>query len=224
MSRATISTGSFSLTDERHTQQKTRGSDTSNDCHIAILADFSGRHHRQLNDVTTIKNRKVIEVDRDNFDEVFAQLDVQCHLPLADEAMCFKELDDMHPDFIYEHVPLFNQFKALKKKLKNTSTFAAAAEEISQWQSSVSKIQKESVAGNESIDNYSGSLLDSVLSGGDTSLARSQSGLQALVRDIVAPYVTDKPDPQQKELMQSVDHATSSLLRCLLYTSPSPRD
>jgi len=217
MSRATISTGNFSLNDERHKQHNSQGSTGGEDCHIAILADFSGRNHRQLNDVATIKNRKIIEVDRDNFDEVFAQLDVQCHLPLADEPMCFAELDDMHPDFIYEHVPLFNQFKVLKKKLKNPSTFVSAAEEVFQWQASSIKLDSVSEASNGSNVNHQGSLLDSVLSGEATSVSNSQSDLQALVRDIVAPYVTAKPNPQQKELIQSVDHATSSLLRTIMH-------
>jgi len=217
MSRATISTGNFSLSDEHHKKHNLQSSNGKSDCHIAILADFSGRNHRQLNDITTIKNRKIIEVDRDNFDEVFAQLDVQCHLPLADEPMCFAELDDMHPDFIYEHVPLFNQFKVLKKKLKNPSTFVSAAEEIYQWHASSIKGDPAAVTSNESTVDYSGSLLDSVLSGGGASVSRSQSDLQALVRDIVTPYVTAKPNPQQKELMQSVDHATSSLLRTIMH-------
>jgi len=216
MSRATISTGNVSLNTDR-SQQKARGDSGEGSCHIAILADFSGRDHRQLNDITTIKNRKIIEVDRDNFDDIFAQLDVQCDLPLADEPMRFTELDDMHPDFIYERVPLFNQFKALKKKLKNSSTFASAAQEIYQWHASSIKAETVVVAGNENDVDHHASLLDSILSGGGESVSTSQSGLQALVRDIVAPYVTAKPDPQQKELMQSVDHATSSLMRTIMH-------
>jgi len=216
MSRTTISTGNVSLNTGR-SQLRAGGDSGGDSCHIAILADFSGRGHRQLNDITTIKNRKIIEVDRDNFDEVFAQLDVQCDLPLADEPMCFTELDDMHPDFIYERVPLFNQFKALKKKLKNASTFTSAAQEIYQWHASSIKAKSVAVAGNENDVDHHASLLDSILSGGVASVSSSQSGLQALVRDIVAPYVTAKPDPQQKELMQSVDHATSSLMRTIMH-------
>jgi type VI secretion system protein ImpC len=214
MSRATISTGNVSLNTDRP-QQKTSGD--SDSCHIAILADFSGRDHRQLNDITTIKNRKIIEVDRDNFDEIFAQLNVQCDLPLADEPICFTELDDMHPDFIYERVPLFNQFKALKKKLKNTSTFASAAEEIYQWHASSVQLKSADEGGTENDKGHHDSLLDSILSGGMGAESTSQSGLQALVRDIVAPYVTAKPDPQQKELMKSVDDAASSLMRTIMH-------
>lgn len=217
MSRATISTGSFSLNDEQPKQKRTQSYTENEACHIAILADFSGRGHRQLNDSLNIKNRKVLEVDRDNFDEVFAQLDVQCLLPLADDPMQFGELDDMHPDFIYEHIPLFNQFKALKKKLKNASTFSAAAQEISQWQASAASPQSPIEKGSESVESYQGSLLDSVLSGESTLQSNTPSGIQALVRDIVAPYVTAKPNPQQKELIQSVDHATSSLMRTIMH-------
>jgi type VI secretion system protein ImpC len=213
MSRATISTGNVSLNTDRP-QRKAGDSDR---CHIAILADFSGRDHRQLNDITTIKSRKLMEVDRDNFDDIFAQLKVQCDLPLADDPMCFTELDDMHPDFIYERVPLFNQFKVLKKKLKNSSTFTSAAEEIYQWHASSTKAKSAAVSGNENDEACHESLLDSILSGGMGAAVTSHSGLQALVRDIVAPYVTAKPDPQQKELMKSVDDATSSVMRTIMH-------
>jgi len=235
MSRATISTGNFTLDAKvrkigDEPSQPTGLSAQKQHCHIAILSDFSGRDQRGLNDVGTIKNRKIREIDRDNFDEVFESLDVQCVLPLANEPMCFKELDDMHPDFIYEQVPVFNRFKQLKRKLKSKATFAEAAAQIQAWSAHASHKTKLSPTAKEpsstanALSNTraafsSGSMLDDILAG-STDISGQSSGefdLQALVKDIVGPYVTDKPDPQQKELMANVDDATSGLMRKIMH-------
>jgi len=230
MSRATISTGNFTLDTKVRKAGKESGlprdlSAKKQHCHLAILSDFSGRDQRGFNDIGSIRNRKIIEIDRDNFDEVFESLDVQCSLQLADEPMCFKELDDMHPDFIYEQVPLFNAFKQLKRKLKGKSTFAEAAAEIQTWSergsnSTESKYQADELSDQGGASSLpSGSILDNILAG-SADLPTQSSGqfdLQALVKDIVGPYITDKPDPQQKELMANVDEASSSLMRKVMH-------
>lgn len=222
MSRTTISTGNITLdaaAEKKHPDSRRKPGDPtikkSEHCHLLFLADFSGRGQRGLNNASSIKTRKVIEVDRDNFDEVFAQMDVRCALPFADEIR-FSELDDMHPDYLFEELDLFNQFRSLKKKLKSPQSFAAAAEEIYAWHSGRQKTQKDS-ANDSSEDVPAGrSLLDSILSGSEPPASGSQD-LQSLVRDIVAPYVTPKPDPQQKELLETVDQAASELMRKLMH-------
>ena len=227
MSRTTISTGSFSLDASADKEASTKRPDAFNEsagssikksehCHMVFLADFSGRGHRGLNDASGIQTRKIIEVDRDTFDEVFAQMDVRCALPMADE-ISFSELDDMHPDYLYEHIDLFNKFRSLRKKLKNPATFASAAQEIYAWHSDrqvpVSDTSQESRP--EATDG-AGSLLDSILSGAEPASSNGMD-LQALVKEIVAPFVTPKPDPQQKELIETVDQAASDLMRKIMH-------
>jgi len=217
MSRATISTGSVPFETKTDAKRPSPLASDNNNCHIVILADFSGRDHRNLNDVATLKQRKVIEVDRDNFDDVFAQLNVQCDLPLAEEPIVFSELDDMHPDFIYEHVPLFNKFKQLKKKLKNSSTFSAAVAEIKQGGDVETASTTEQTSKPQEINIPSGSLLDDILSGESSSQASEGFDVQALVKDIVSPYITAKPNPDLKDYIQTVDDASSSLMRKLMH-------
>ncbi len=239
MSRATISTANMTFRPENSKDTSASG----DPCHVLVLADFSGRSQRGLNNTDSIRQRKIIEVDRDNFDEVLAQLNVQCNLPLTDEALCFKELDDMHPDFIYERVPLFEKLRALKRKLKSPSTFAAAAEEIYQWHQETettastqatptatdnsSNLSNSSNSATKSSPDMTdeieklvsgGSLLDNILS--DSSDSSASSGgfdVQALVKDIIAPYVSPSPDPREKELLQTVDDASSNLMRKIMH-------
>lgn len=228
MSRATISTGNITFDTKK--EPVVNNKDSNDACYIVILADFSGRDHRGLNNIDTIKQRKIIEVDRDNFDEIFTKLDVQCALPIADEAMRFNELDDMHPDFIYEHISLFNHLRKLKRKLKNPSTFTEAAEEIYQWHDASSSSATSSTSSSDTdetsnedqnkVDTSSvdqGLLLNNILSELSAESAFSQFDVKALIKDIVAPYASPKADPREKELLQTIDEATSSLMRQIMH-------
>jgi type VI secretion system protein ImpC len=224
MPRTTISTGNVSLDvlpeknrPDASAQSAGAGIKKSDHCHIVLLADFSGRGHRGLQNASSINTHKIIEVNRDNFDEVFAQMDVRCALPYADDIR-FSELDEMHPDYLFEELDLFQQFRSLKKKLNSPDTFAAAAREIYSWHSERSVQDTNQTNASTMNITQNGSLLDSILSG--TELPASGAGgfdLQGLVRDIVAPYVLPKPDPQQKELLETVDLAASELMRKLMH-------
>ncbi|TQV76401.1 hypothetical protein FLL45_00080 [Aliikangiella marina] len=192
-----------------------------NKCHILILGDFSGRDNLSLNDVQSLKTRKVFEVDRDNIDEIFQRMSVKYHSPLAEEELVFKEMDDLHPDFIYENVELFSRLRVLKRKLNNPQTFNAAADEIYQWsqQKETQPDDKSSsiVAQQNEANQGEGSILENVLSNSQTSNDNSAFDIQALIKDIVAPYVQPKPDPRLEELLATIDDATSNLMRQLLH-------
>jgi len=227
MSRASISTGNVTFNFKKAEDSSESTSSGDNEaCHMVIMADFSGRDHRRLNDFSSIKQRKIIKVDRDNFDEVFAKLDVQCALPIADEPICFAELDDMHPDFIYERVPLFDHLRALKRKLKSQATFDAAAAEIFKWYEPSESVRNEDNIDKDSDDTqkqdvsldglFEGELLDNILSDPNSS-SSTAFNIQALIKDVIAPYVSPKTDPRQKELLQTVDDATSDLMRKIMH-------
>lgn len=191
-------------------------SNSDNSCHILILADFSGRDHQGLNDAASINQRKVYQVDRDNFDEVFESLNVKFKSPLAENAIGFTEFEDMHPDLIYEEVALFSRLRALKRKLKNPATFDSAAKEIYEWSGSPQPSDKQDTVDSTS-DIVSNELaLDDILTN-TVSSSSSQFDIHALIKDVVAPYVQPKPDPRLEELLQTIDEATSNLMRKIMH-------
>ena len=219
MSRASISTGGIDLPRSDKKSNNTPH-DSSMPLHIAILGDFSGRKNRGVNDPSTISQRKVIEINRDNFDEVFATLQVELNLPIADQPLSFKEMDDLHPDFIYDRIPLFDKMRILKRKLKKREGFTEAAEEITAW--ATFRNQQTETATPEGIplpDN----LLDAVLQrNNDISflLAKSPVGdIDNLIKDIVKPYLVPKADPRQQDMLKAVDEATSDLMRKIMHHS-----
>ena len=66
MSGTTISTGNITFTTKD--AQNVTNQSAYESCHILIMADFSCRNQRGMNNLESLKQRKIIEVDRDNFD------------------------------------------------------------------------------------------------------------------------------------------------------------
>lgn len=217
MSRATISTGStyFSSPDgERQPTQVNRLP-----CHILVLADLSGRDHRGENDAANLSKRQILEVTRDNFDDIFVRMDVTLDLPVADRPIKFLDMDDLHPDFIYEGVDLFREFRELKSKLNNPKHFDAAAAEIQGWSesASVSGFENEPTSGSEQHSPES-DVLDMLLNS-TRAQAVAKNSVKDLIQQIVAPYVVPSPDPRQADLIDTVEQAASHFLRKILHSS-----
>ncbi|AZZ90374.1 hypothetical protein EUZ85_06430 [Hahella sp. KA22] len=221
MSRTTISTGEIQFKTKNAGDKK--ATPPNQPCHIVVLGDFSGRGHRGVHEPETLAKRKVIEVDRDNFDDVFEQLKVELDIPVIDDVIRFRELDDMHPDYIYDRTALFEKFKSLKRRLKSNDSFQAAADEIRGWSGSASQAEtpvaeaKPSGAGGSS---DSGSLLESLLDS-TSGVQRSSNAfdVRTLVQEIFAPYVSQGPDPRQQEMLEAVDQAASDLMRKIMHHS-----
>ncbi|MEO8130884.1 MAG: type VI secretion system contractile sheath small subunit, partial [Bryobacteraceae bacterium] len=65
---------------------------------IALLGDFKGASDR-----APVASRKPILIDRDNFEEILAKLDVTIDLPTG--KLRIGSLDHFHPDHIYATYP-----------------------------------------------------------------------------------------------------------------------
>src|SRR5580658_10646908 len=100
---------------------------------IAILGDFSGRANRRISDAKTIGKRRAWLVDRDNFDEVLSRSGAEIHLPIEDSGslhLRFSELEDFHPDRIFERLEIFGKLRDLRGGLQDPATFQKAAEQL----------------------------------------------------------------------------------------------
>ncbi len=77
---------------------------------IAVLGDFSGRANRGEADPGDLAGRKLLKVDRANFDDAVASLAPALRLPLDDgqtAELRFASLDDFHPDQVFDKVERF---------------------------------------------------------------------------------------------------------------------
>lgn len=226
MSRTLLTTGGINInSDEKKLRSESSAHNGGNTAsadmpmHIAILADFSGRSSQNNCQAEQIHQRKLIEINRDNFDQIFASLAVSLQLPVAEQPLKFQEFDDLHPDYIYDRIALFDKLRILKRKLKKRDSFTAAAEEISTWAEFRNQNAREpEQEGIPLPDDFLETLLNkqSHLSALD---AGPLGNIDNLIKDIISPFVEPKADPRQTEMLAAVDHATSQLMRKIMHSS-----
>ncbi len=217
MSNAIMSTGSIPMR-SGESSDVPPVKKAGNAFHLLVMADFSGRGHRGLTDVVELASRKIHSVDRDELDALFARMAVTLATPLSEEPLTFRELDELHPDYLYDNLSIFGRFRALKRKLGKKETFAEAAREMAEWGAHKPSVTKAAPATAQAeaappVD----SMLEGILDGATRAASSETFDVQALVREIVAPYVEDAPHPEQKSLQRSVDEAAGDLLRKLMH-------
>ena len=76
---------------------------------IVLLSDFGGRASRNEPRL----RRDLILIDPDNFEEVMERLGTGLELSAGGvpHSMQFRELDDFHPDHLYETLPVFQSLR-----------------------------------------------------------------------------------------------------------------
>ncbi|WP_288129092.1 type VI secretion system contractile sheath large subunit [Microbulbifer sp.] len=195
---------------------------------VAILGDFSGRASRGLCEPESISQRPSHRVRKDNFETLFERMGVAIKLPVSEAPIALLEFDDLHPDFLYHRLALFQEFIKLEKQLLDPARYADAVAEIQQWDTGIqsqSALQPESSAAQ--------SMLDAILSGNgyradDLAAGRQQAGqgsaaagiqVDRLIKDIVAPYVQAKPAQDQSVYLNAVNEAASEAMRKIMHHS-----
>ena len=184
---------------------------------ILVLGDFSGRGSRTVHAPEELDRRRIHSVDRDDFDEVFARLAVRVRIPTKASAepieLAFEELDQIHPDHLFANVPAFAELRELRRRLEDPQSFAAAAAELGQGPVGAQKAEATPAF-----------TMQDLLSATSQTAQRPRSPastgselVDALLREIVIPHVTPAPDPRLKELLASVDAATSAHMRTLMH-------
>jgi type VI secretion system protein ImpC len=213
---------------------------------IVVLGDFSGRQNRGLCETgDAIAQRRCLRIDRDNFEQVMEKLDVRLNrmMVVPEEgplSLQFQELDDFHPDRLFDQLGLFAKFRSLRRRLSNRNTFEQAAEEVLSWGTFPESASPE--PDSQSPDSQStqpppasaaadpaapgtDNLLDQILqqpaqpSGDDAG----QDEWNRFIDEIVAPYREPRSDDRQPELIRCVDEATQATMTAVLH-HPSFRE
>ena len=197
---------------------------------IAIMGDFSGRNNQHLDEDQPLAQRKLIAVDRDNFDDVLAGFKLSFDILASGHSgnritIDIAELDDFHPDALYAKLEIFSRLRSIRRRLQNNSSFDEAASEIMGWlvaaeqpEQNVSATQER----NDAKDIREGNLLDNILDStpqpsSDLEYITSPGGIDRLVKEIIAPYVEPSANPRQQEMLNAVDEATAEHMRQILH-------
>ncbi len=211
---------------------------------IAMMGSFGGRQYGS--DVTSISDRQFIEIDRYNYDEVLASMNLHLSLSLNDDSddttnVPLRSLKDFLPDNLYKNVEVFRQLHDLRVRLNNAETLDQAmlemgvqmgVEEVPSQVESITPEKSPQQPTEESPQEESGdSLLDSIV---DETESRSEypdkaaqtaahakhagrSPVDTFIQQLVAGRKTVTRDTRQDELIAAVDEAITQQMRSLLH-------
>ena len=87
---------------------------------ILVAGDFSGGVGQY---------RRPIEIDRDNFDEVMERVAPALRLPFGsgEVALAFREMDDFHPDRLFENLAPFQALRDLRARIEDGSALRGSS-------------------------------------------------------------------------------------------------
>lgn len=184
---------------------------------MLVLGDWAGDGERK-----PFSERRPIEIDRDDFDDVMKRLGVVLELDYNGEPLRleFNELEDFHPDKIFQSVPLFEELRDLRRRLRQESTFNSAAREVRSMFGSP-KTTEPAPAQIEPVEVPADGLLGAILAkpsgGAAVPKPKPSSDLARLVSDLVRPHLVEVDEGEQAQLTAAVDAATSGLMRGILH-------
>ena len=189
---------------------------------IAILGDFSGRASRgALETGAELAKRRPIKLDVDNIDDVIAGFATTLVLPLGKAGtgieVPLNELDDLHPDELYENVELFEELSMLRQRVARGDTTAIT--EMREWAEehggsrlkSRARAKGSAVPADRRLGEFQ-TLIDDM----NARMAEA-SDMDDLIQRVVAPYVHAAPDPEQETMLAAVDEALSAAMRTVLH-------
>jgi len=190
--------------------QPTRPRSARGPMRLLLLGDFSGR---PAADRPPLAGRATHKLDVDSFDAVIER--IAPALRLDDDEIEFSELEHFHPDSLYTRVPLFTALRQMRQRLMDPAQFAQAAADLGV--SATPAAGAPAPAGG-------GDLLAGLLGGRPAGAAAAAApaatpatGVDAFIRRIVAPHVVANIQPQQTQLVASVDAAITAEMRTLLH-------
>ena len=189
---------------------------------IVLMGDFSaGAAAGRLETGEDLARRKLLPVDFDNLEDVLARLEVRLALPLGKdggiELEFSNDLDDFHPDELYDNVEVFSELYNLSGRLSNSSTAAEVLSWSADGNKPVSRTGRHrSRSGAPAADAKLSDLAQLV---GKATEVDTDGDIDDLVRSIVGPFVKPADSPNVNSLTESVDEALSDAMRAVLHNS-----
>jgi type VI secretion system protein ImpC len=189
---------------------------------MAVLGDFSAcANSGKLDTGAALAARKPLKVDCDNLDATLKRFGVKLRLPIGADGgvveLAVNSMDDLHPDQLYNSLPIFSELSSLRQRLKTPSTFAKAAQEVQAWAGVKISSPKRPQARSAAIPAQ-GKLSDFArLVGAPTAPPKATVSIAEMLKRAVGPYVVPAKDPRQDQLIATVDSALAATMRSVLH-------
>ena len=182
----------FDLAPRRQTQ---RMLDDEAPFRILVVGDFAGAAATRV----PLEQRKALSVDIDNLDARFARIAPKLAFDLAGESVeiDFDSLEDFHPDRLFTRLPFFEPVRQLRAGLSDPQRYKSKPE--APQADAESDIERLLGRKPQAVPNTFG------------------PGMQAWLRELVAPHVVPAQGAEQERLAREADEVAGTMLRALLH-------
>lgn len=206
-------------------QVNSRRPDPGSPFRIAVFGDFSGRASRPGSARRDVADLRPMLVDRDNFDDILARLAPELHVGEGDESLVLqvRELEDFHPDRLFERLPFMRAFRDLRERLEDSRTAGAALREVL----GDAPTPAPAAGGVAGAQPSGSAVLEDILfatSGPESSVPaapppreRQEDDLQRFVKAALVGHVLPGEDPRRTEVLASLDAAVGDRIRAILH-------
>ncbi|HEY8877370.1 MAG TPA: type VI secretion system contractile sheath large subunit [Roseateles sp.] len=191
---------------------------------IALLGDFgAGAASGRLDTGDALARRKPRSVEFDSLEDWLGQQNITLNLPVgADGApveVSLSDLDSFHPDTLFRELELFRKLNDLRKRLNNTASFDKAAAEVAKMAGATGKASRavRGVRARGAAPSAGARLSDFARLTGRTSAPESGGNIDALLRNVIGPFVVAAAKPEKAGLLKTLDEAISDGMRAVLH-------
>ncbi len=183
---------------------------------VLVLGDFSQKS--AAGDPAT--GLQTLPVDADDFEALMQCLQPHCQPAATPEPLVFRGLEDFHPDGLLQALPTVAELRASRQRLTDPATRQAEAERLlaaSENGGPSPPPAAEDGPPAEQDDDTVGRLLGRAPTAAGAPAPPRSGPLDALLHELVAPYLLPNQTPARPELVAAVDAALSGHLRAVLH-------
>lgn len=191
---------------------------------VALLGDFgAGAAAGRLDSGDDLARRKPRSVEFDSLEDWLGQQDITLSLPIgahgAPVEIALSDLESFHPDTLFRELDLFKKLGDLRKRLNNTATFEKAAAEVAKLSGTKKKASRagRGVRARGAAPSAGAKLDDFARLTGRASVPASGGGIDALLRDVIGPFVVLSAKPEKAGLLNTLDAAIADGMRAVLH-------
>jgi type VI secretion system protein ImpC len=186
---------------------------------IAICGDFGGRATRPG---ASSVGRGAWRIDRDDFENVLGRIAPSVHLTLSGGSavdVAIGDIDDFHPDSLFDRLELFARVRALRKRLASPSTAADAIAELTGKTPAPPPARPVATTSGGAMMS-SANLLDQIVDdSGPAPIPTYEPGneLAEFIQRAMAPHLVAELDAGQRDVLARFDAGVAGMMRAILH-------
>lgn len=190
-----------------------------------MFGNYGGKGHGSTAD-TSLAERRILCADVDRLEALWQEFAPSIELEIGSTSISLepRDIDDFHPDHLFDTLPVFARLRETRKALLDPSTAQETLDQLLASQPSGAEAPPEQPDQQEaeSKEENAGGMLERLLGKPASSSfePRPPTGgpdIEQFIRDLVAPHIVASPDPRVDTAIESVDLAISELMRQVLH-------